>query len=57
LDEELAKILEPGASKPIERLETLKIYKDATIFIGSKERLDEITGVYTKSFPYHQKNI
>ena len=54
LDERLAKILEPGAPKPIERLETMKICKDKGFFTGicfipvlpflsdSEEQLDEM---------------
>jgi len=34
LDEKLAKILEPGASKPIERLETMKKCKEEGFFSG-----------------------
>jgi len=34
LDEKLAKILEPGAPKPIERLETMKRCKDEGFFTG-----------------------
>ena len=53
LDEKLAKILEPGAPKPIERLETMRKCKDEGFFTGvcfipvlpflsdSKEQLEE----------------